>query len=177
MRKIKQFMFLSALCVAAAFTLTGCGNNTAGSTSGNNNTDKNDLSQDVSEAARDTADAAKDVAENIGDATDDLLGSGGFDNYNDAHDYFLETMGAYHSDAEFELRDEDRELNDYQEGSKGYHFYLYDTSKNSSGERFGEFFVDATSGKIYERGDDNVIVEYPTTSNSANARGNNGTNF
>ena len=52
-------------------------------------------------------------------------------------------------------------LNDYQEGSKGYRFNLYDTSKNDKGELFGEFYVDATSGAIYKKGNNNSIEEYP----------------
>lgn len=175
MKNFKHFLTLSIVCAFFAISLTGCGTKKTDSTSGNNNTDKNDLSEDISDAAEnaaddvkdageDAVDATKDVAEGIGNATDDLLGDGGFDNYNDAHDYFLDTMSSYHSDAKFELRDEDKELNDYQEGSKGYHFYLYDTSKNEKGDRFGEFFVDATSGRIYQKGSDNSISEYPVTS-------------
>lgn len=181
MKKLKQYVCLSLICVLFAFSLTGCGTNTANSTSGNNNTDKNDMSDNVNnaanevadgvgDAAEDVVDGAKDVAEGIGNATDDLLGSGGFDNYNDAHDYFLDTMGAYHSDAKFELRNEDKKLNDYQEGSKGYHFYLYDTSKNSAGESFGEFFVDATSGRIYQKSTSGDITEYPVTSTQVSSR-------
>ncbi len=181
MKKLKHYLSLSLVCAFFAFTLTGCGGGTANSTSGNNNTDKNDLSDNVSNASRDVADGvgdaaedvvdgAKDVAEGIGNATDDLLGSGGFNNYNDAHDYFLDTMGSYHSDSKFELRNEDKELNDYQEGSKGYHFYLYDTSRNSSGEKFGEFFVDATSGRIYQKNDSGSITEYPATSTNVSSR-------
>ena len=180
MKNLKHYLYLSILFVTVSAMLTGCGSSTANSTSGNNNTDKNDLSEKVSDASDDVADAAKDVAEGaadavgdaaseIGDATDDLLGDGGFDNYNDAHDYFLDTMSSYHSDAKFELRNEDKKLNDYQEGSKGYHFYLYDTSKNESGDRFGEFFVDATTGRIYLKSNDK-ISEYPVTSTKVSTR-------
>ena len=182
MKKIKYYMCIMAVLTATAFALTGCGKDTTtGSTSGNNNTDKNDVSENMSDAAKDVADGAKDagrdvvngakdMAEGIGNATDDLLGHGGFDNYNDAHDYFLSTMGSYHSDAKFELRDENTSLNDYQEGSKGYYFHLYDTSKNTSGDEFGEFFVDADSGRIYRRGSNNSIEEYPVTSTKVSSR-------
>ncbi len=176
---MKNFKHLLTLCIACSFfalCLTGCGSKNAKSFSGNNDTDKNDLSEDLSEAtqnaADDIADGAKDIAEGISDATDDLLGDGGFTNYNDAHDYFLDTMSAYHSDAQFELRNEDKKLNDYQEGSKGYHFYLYDTSRNKEGEKFGEFFVDATSGRIYQKGNDSSISEYPATSRKVSYRNN-----
>ena len=66
--------------------------------------------------------------------------------------------------------DEDKKLNDYQEGSKGYHFYLYDTSKNEKGDRFGEFFVDATSGRIYQKNESGDITEYPVTSTQVSSR-------
>lgn len=186
MKKIKHFLCLSAICLITAYALTGCGTDTAaGSTSGNNNTDKNDLSENLSDAAKDVADGAadaakeaadgatdatKDLADGIGDATNDLLGKGGFDNYNDAHDYFLDTMGSYHADAKFELRDEDKELNDYQEGSKGYHFHLYDTSKNNNGDDFGEFYVDVNSGRIYKKGVNDTVEEYPAAQTDISSR-------
>ena len=169
MKKFKNYLRLVTITCVVCFAMTGCGNNT-GSTSGNNDNNA------VENVADDAGNAVEDVADGVGDAVEDLVGNGGFNNYNDAHDYFLDTMGAYHSDAKFELRDENQELNDYQEGSKGYHFSLYDTSKNAEGELFGEFYVDATSGKIYKKGEDNSITEYPnpTTGNNG-AAANNGT--
>lgn len=173
MKKFKNYICLGMLTGLLCFTLTGCGNNTTtGSTSGNNDNNV------VDEAADDVGDAAKDVANDIGNAVDDLVGNGGFDNYNDAHDYFMDTMGSYHADAKFELRDEDQELNDYQEGSKGYRFNLYDTSSNTDGELFGEFYVDATSGAIYRKGDDGKVTEYPGSKgngSASNGRTNNPT--
>lgn len=154
-KSVKYLRVLTAACLFC-FALTGCGNGDNASTSGNND---NNLADDM-------GNAVDDVADGVGNAVDDLVGKGGFDNYNDAHDYFMDTMGSYHSDASFELRDEDKNLNDYQEGSKGYRFNLYDTSKDKNGELFGEFYVDSTSGAIYRRGSNNAIEEYP---------GNNGT--
>lgn len=168
MKNLKNYLCLAVITCVVCFTLTGCGNNDNGSTSGNND---NNAAKDM---ADDAGDVVKDVADGVGDAVDDLVGNGGFDNYKDAHDYFLDTMGAYHSDAKFELRDEDQELNDYQEGSKGYHFSLYDTSKNDKGDLFGEFYVDATSGAIYKKGDNDKVTEYPT-SNDGNKADSNGT--
>lgn len=170
MKKLKKYLLVTAACVFC-LAMTGCGNNDNASTSGNN---KND--NVVSDAADDVGDAAEDVANGVGDAVDDLVGNGGFENYTDAHDYFLDTMGSYHSDAKFELRDEDQNLNDYQEGSKGYHFYLYDTSKNTEGEMFGEFFVDATSGMIYKKGENGEVSEYPGNTNSTNTNNTNANN-
>ena len=172
MRKFKNCLRLAATACVFCFILTGCGNKDNASTSGNND---NGVAEDV---ADDVGDAADDLANGVGDAVDDLVGNGGFDNYNDAHDYFMDTMGSYHADSKFEIRDEDKELNDYQEGSKGYHFNLYDTSKNDQGELFGEFYVDATSGTIYKKGSNNSIEEYPgnkTSGNSNNTGNNNAT--
>lgn len=160
MKKLKNYLRLVTITCIVCLAVTGCGNNTNGSTSGNNDNNA------VEDAADDAGNVVEDVADDVGDAVDDLVGNGGFDNYNDAHDYFLDTMGAYHSDAKFELRDEDQELNDYQEGSKGYHFSLYDTSKNENGDLFGEFYVDATSGTIYKKDDNGNITEYPTADDS-----------
>lgn len=170
MKKFKKYLLVTAACVFC-LAMTGCGNNDNASTSGNN---KND--NVVSDVADDVGDAAEDVANGVGDAVDDLVGNGGFENYTDAHDYFLDTMGSYHSDAKFELRDEDQNLNDYQEGSKGYHFYLYDTSKNTEGEMFGEFFVDATSGMIYKKGENGKVTEYPGNTNNNDSASQNNNN-
>lgn len=154
MKKFRHYMGLILLTGLFCFILTGCSNTAPGSTSGNNDNKTGD------EMADDVGNAVDDVADGVGDAVDDLVGKGGFDNYSDAHDYFMDTMGSYHSDAKFELRDEDKNLNDYQEGSKGYRFNLYDTSNNTDGELFGEFYVDANSGAIYRKGDDGKVTEY-----------------
>lgn len=164
MKKSVKYLRVLAAAWLFCFALTGCGNSDSASTSGNND---NNLADDV-------GNAADDVADGVGNAVDDLVGNGGFDNYNDAHDYFMDTMGSYHSDAAFELRDEDKNLNNYQEGSKGYRFNLYDTSNDENGELFGEFYVDATSGTIYRRGSNNAIEEYPGNNGSGTTNGSTG---
>lgn len=195
----KLLLSLCTICILG-FILTGCGQSTNnGSTSGNNDPNLgNNTTEDTNNVVDDIGDAAMDVVDGVGNAVDDLVGGNGFDNYNDAHDYFLKTMGDYHTDANFQLRNENKNLTDYQEGSKGYHFTLYDTSNNTEGELFGEFYVDATSGFIYKKGEDGTIVEYPAnnqsttgntssqntskndptnnTNNSSNKKSNNNTN-
>ena len=165
MMTLKKLLCLSAVTCGLCLGLTGCGNSDKGSTSGNND---NNVVEDV---ADNVGDAAKDVADGVGNAVDDLVGANGFDNYDDAHKYFLETMGNYHTDAKFEIREEDRNLADYQEGSKGYRFKLYDTSTNQDGELFGEFYVDADTGVIYQADGDNFIEYRGTTTD--NTTGNN----
>lgn len=179
MKSFKNYLRLVTIASVFCMAMTGCGN--AASTRGNNDktTTSESVAENVGSAAKDVAegvgDAAKNVTNGVGDAVDDLLGNGGFKNYADAHDYFLDTMGSYHSDANFELRNEDKNLTDYQEGSKGYHFTLYDTSKNEAGDLFGEFYVDATSGIIYKKGNNNTFEEYPANTTTSNRKKRNGT--
>lgn len=180
MRKFKNTVFLCAALCTLSLALTACGRNTtAGSTSGNNDPSLSAGTTENNSIADDIGNAAEDVVDGVGNAVDDLVGNDGFDNYSDAHDYFLETMGNYHTDADFEVRDEKKELTDYQEGSKGYHFKLYDKNSNSD-EMFGEFYVDATTGMIYKVGDNGEIEEYPTKNasnqNNTNNSNNNTTN-
>ena len=187
MKTLKKITCLSLVACSICFGLTGCGTSKKTSTSGNNTTATTEKNNVVEDAAENVGNAAEDVTNGVGNAVEDLVGANGFENYNDAHDYFLQTMGNYHSDAKFEIRDEDRNLADYQEGSKGYHFYLYDTSKNNEGELFGEFYVDATSGTIFQKDANGNFTEYrgttaneTTTKNGAtsgtNTTNTNGTN-
>ncbi len=174
MMTLKKLLCLSVVTCSICVGLTGCGNSDKGSTSGNNdNNVVTDAADNVGDAAGDLAEGAgnavEDVADGVGNAVDDLIGTNGFDNYDDARKYFLETMGNYHADAQFELRDEERDLEDYQEGSKGYRFELYDTSKNEKGEFVGEFYVDANTGVIYRDGEDDQVIEYRGTETDNNA--------
>ncbi len=171
MTTLKKLICLSLVACSFSFALTGCGNDTNGSTSGNN-----DNNNAMENAADNVGNAAEDVADGVGNAVDDLVGGNGFDNYDDAHKYFLDTMGSYHSDAQFEVRDEDRNLTDYQEGSKGYRFHLYDTANNKDGALFGEFYVDADTGMIYKADGDNNFTEYRGAGSSINGDSTNGTN-
>jgi len=173
MKTFKKLASLTLVTCSLCFALTGCGNSDNGSTSGNNdNNVVGDTAGNVGNAAGDlvegAGDAAVDIADGVGNAVDDLVGTNGFDNYDDARKYFIETMSNYHPEAKFEVRDEERDLEDYQEGSKGYHFKLYDTSKNQTGELFGEFYVDANTGVIYRDLDDDQVSEYRGTMDDNN---------
>lgn len=181
MKTLKKLLCVSTLACSLCFCLTGCGNNDKGSTSGNNDSNVvTDAADNVGNAAGDLVEGAgnavEDAADGIGNAAEDLVGMNGFDNYNDAHKYFMETMGNYHSDAKFEVRDEERDLEDYQEGSKGYRFELYDTSKNEKGDFFGEFYVDADTGMIYHETEDDRYVEYRGSKNGNNTTNNSTSN-
>lgn len=179
MKTLKKLLCACVLTCSLCFCLTGCGNSNKGSTSGNNDNNMiNDAADNVGNAAEDLVDGAgnavEDVVDGVGNAAEDLVGMKGFDNYDAAHKYFMETMGNYHSDAKFEIRDEERDLEDYQEGSKGYRFKLYDISKNDKGDFFGEFYVDANTGMIYHEIEDDKYVEYRgSASNNTSKSGNN----
>ena len=154
MKTFKKLFCLSLVACSFCFFLAGCGNNDNGSTSGNND---NNVMDDTGEAV---GGAAEDVADGVGNAVDDLMGTNGFERYEDAHKYFVKTMKEYHPDAKFEIRDIDFEVEYYKDGSKGYEFELYDKSKNEAGEFFGEFYVDATTGVIYQELDEDKLQEY-----------------
>ena len=154
MKTFKKLFCLSLVACSFCFFLAGCGNNDTGSTSGNND---NNVMDDTGEAV---GGAAEDVADGVGNAVDDLMGTNGFERYEDAHKYFVDTMKEYHPEAKFEIRDIDFEVEYYKDGSKGYEFELYDKSKNEAGEFFGEFYVDATTGAIYKELDDDNLEEY-----------------
>lgn len=185
MKTLKKLLCVSVVACGFCFCLTGCGNNDKDSTSGNNdNNVVGNAADNAGNAAGDLVEGAgnavEDAVDGVGNAAEDLVGMNGFDNYDDAHKYFLETMGNYHADAKFEIRDEERDLEDYQEGSKGYRFKLYDTSKNEKGEFFGEFYVDADTGMIYHETEDDKFVEYrgntTTNSNAHNTNNKTGNN-
>ena len=140
MKKIRKTLVLATVFVVACLVFTGCGKNS-----------KNDSADTTGDdnIMDDAADVVDDVGEGIGDAAEgagDVLSGNNFDNYNDAHDYFLEQMGGYNQDAKYEVRNESQDLMEYQGGSKGYRFELYDTSKDKNGTRVGEYYVDSSTG-------------------------------
>lgn len=186
MKTWKKLACLSLVACCFCFALTGCGNDKNGSTSGNNdNNVVEDTADNVGDAAGDLVEGAgnavEDVADGVGNAVDDLTNMNGFDNYEDAHAYLLETLGNYHADAQFDIREEDKNLTDYKRMAKGYRFKLYDTTANAEGELFGEFIVDAETGKIYKLEGD-TATEYPGTTengmdeNTSSSTTENGTN-
>ncbi len=146
------------LCMMCVFVLgislvfTGCGNqnrndttdmtteeNAAGNVS--SATEDDSLADDVGEAADDLADGAEDAVDDV---------ANGFDSYDDAHDYLLNKLSTDNSDGQYEVRNEKKDVTEYKDGAKGYHFEIYDTS-DSSGKKFGDFYVDKENGKIYKK--------------------------
>ena len=141
------------LSVAAMFT--GCSNKndattTEKTTEGGSSTtaSNNDLGDDVEDAADDVADGAKDLADDV---------ANGFDDYDDAHDYLINKLGS-DGNGQYEVRNKDQDVTEYRDGAKGYHFEIYDTSKDS-GKKYGDFYVDKDNGKIYKKNTDTKKVE------------------
>lgn len=81
-------------------------------------------------------DAADDIADGAEDAVDDI--ANGFDNYDDAHDYLLNQLGNSEEDGRYVVKNKSEETTEYQDGSEGYHFEVYDT-KDDSGKNMETF--------------------------------------
>lgn len=150
MRKFKSLLLLSFTIVFVGACVTAC-TVPGSSTSGNNRTGRNNTEGNIGNAVENAGEHLGNAVENVGDAAGNLLGSNGFNSYNEAHEHFLKTMSGYNTNAKYEVRDENKNLADYQEGSKGYYFSLYDTSSNTKGEHVGEFYVDTATGRIYHK--------------------------
>ncbi len=133
-----------------------------------------DAADDVGDAAKDIADgagdAAKDIVEGAGEAADDVadgvgdaidnLGGGSFDSYDDAKTYLLEKLKKDNSGANYEVRDEIKDLTAYNNndsGAEGYQFSVYETDGN---EKIGIYYVDKDTGKIYRYMGKNSIEAY-----------------
>lgn len=127
-------------------TTEGTSENASASTDGDSVAD--DAADAVDDVADGAADAVDDVANGAADAVDDV--ANGFDNYDDAHDYLLNRLGKDNKNAKYEVRNETKDTKEYRDGAKGYHFEIYDTS-DDSGKKYGDFYVDKDTGKIYRK--------------------------
>lgn len=193
--KNKAILVLSVLMLVYSFTLTGCGNDNVNSATDNNNQAQNGTNQNGtnnngnnngtnngSNVGNDLSNAVDDVGDAVGDvgnAVGDMLGANfnGFSSYEDAHDYFMSTMQGQNNSGRYEVRNENKELNQYQNGRYGYQFELYDVTQGE-GSRLGEYWVDRDTGKIYRKNDKSGEFEEYTgnttnTQNNGNNTGNN----
>jgi uncharacterized protein (DUF2147 family) len=189
MKTMKKWGVLLGVFALLTFGLVGCGgvnsatdanNQTDTDTNGTDDTDS--VGDDIGDAAEDVGDAVGDVAEGAGDAVADLIdGTDGFDNYDDAHDYLLQRLGMKDTNANYEVRDENRELVSYDDTNEGYQFEIYDTSQNTDGEHKGTYYVDSKTGKVYRRkADDDTLkevdVSVDTTGSTVDDTANQNTN-
>ena len=66
------------------------------------------------------------------------------------YDYLLNRLQNDDKDGKYEVRNETKDEQEYRDGASGYHFEIYDTS-DDSGKKYGDFYVDKDTGKIYKR--------------------------
>lgn len=179
-KRIKQLFVILCLSVTAML-YTGCGNNKTDATTtgdaattvmpeGTTTGAEGDTGTDAgvqdnngaSSLGEDVENAADDVADGVGDAVDDLAGVD-YGDYDSAHKYLMGQIGGTKNSGKYEVRNENRELTNYDTSDssrKGYRYEIYDTSKGD-GEKYGVFYVDQETGKIYkESGKNNKIEEY-----------------
>lgn len=171
MKNLKKLLTLMTTLALLTFVLVGCGGVNSATDSKNSTEAENDnnVADDVGDAAEDVGDAVGDAAEGAGDAVGDLIdGSNGFDNYDDAHDYLMQQMGMNDTKANYEVRNEKKDLVSYDNENQGYQFELYDTATNKDGERKGIYYVDSKTGKIYEKDEKNNNVTEVTINGTSN---------
>lgn len=178
MKQFKKLLTLMSTLALMTFVLAGCGGVNS-TTDAQNNTEANNtnnVADDLGNAAEDVGDAVGDVAQDAGNAVGDLIdGSNGFDNYEDAHDYFMQQMGMNDTNANYEVRNAKKDLVSYDNENQGYQFELYDTANNKEGERKGIYYVDAKTGKIYLKDEANNKVTEVTINNATNTTNNTNT--
>lgn len=163
----KAILVLSVLMLVYSITLTGCGEDNVNSATDKNNQVEdgtgNGTNDEGSNMGEDLGNAVEDVGDAVGDvgnAVGDMLGANfnGFSSYEDAHNYFMSTMQGTNQSGRFEVRNENKNLDQYQNGRYGYQFELYDTS-SGEGSRLGEYWVDRDTGKIYLKDDNSGEFE------------------
>lgn len=139
------------------------GTSTAGTGSSTTATDQNtNQNNDGVTIGEDVGRAVDDAANGVGNAVKDMADVN-YGDYDSAHEYLMGQIGGTDHKTRYEVRNENRELTNYDKsdsGKKGYRYEIYDTTKGN-GKKFGVFYVDQETGKIYkETGKDKKIVEY-----------------
>lgn len=149
MKKMTRLVSLVfALVLATSIIFTGCGNGRKDSTTKGSTQENDQSSATEDNLVDDAGDAVDDVVDDVGDAVDDV--ANGFDNYDDAHDYLLNRLQNDDKNGKYEVRNETKDEQEYKDGASGYHFEIYDAS-DDSGKKYGDFYVDKDTGKIYKR--------------------------
>lgn len=144
------------MIVGTSMVFVGCSSKNDNSTTAGDGVDGTSASGTNDSLADDVEDAADDIADGAEDAVDDV--ANGFDSYDDAHDYLLNRLGRDDTDGQYEVRNEKKDVSEYNDGAKGYHFEIYDTS-DDSGKKYGDFYVDKDTGKIYRKNTDTKKIE------------------
>ena len=134
-KTLKLTSLLFTLILAVSVVFTGCGNGRKDSTTKGTTENNNASGTTEDNLVDDAEDAVDDVADGVGDAVDD---------------YLLNRLQNDDKDGKYEVRNETKDEQEYRDGASGYHFEIYDTS-DDSGKKYGDFYVDKDTGKIYKR--------------------------
>lgn len=123
----------------------------------------------ISGALSDTDTAANDMMDDVADAVDDMANVD-YSDYDSAHDYLFGQIGKAGKSSKYEVRNKDREAKSYDasdRSKKGFRYEIYDTSKGD-GEKYGVFYVDQKTGKIYKENENGQGIEEYRTEKSKN---------
>ena len=106
MRKFKNYLCLTAVTCICVLGMTGCGNSKKTSTSGNNTTATTEATTTnvAEDVTNNVGNAVEDVTDGVGNAVNDLVGNNGFETYEDAHKYFLETITTTMLNSKLEMK-------------------------------------------------------------------------
>lgn len=153
---------LAITTMVVSFAFVGCGTtDTTGETTTTQmpgtDTTGDTLGTDMENGIDKVGDAVGDVVDGVGNGAEDMV-DGGFSNYNDAHDYLFGRLQKQNTNAKYEVRNESKDVMDYDTGKKGYRFQIYDTS-GSKDVNLGEFYVDSKDGRIHKMNDKTKKVE------------------
>lgn len=161
-KKLVTPVILAVLFLFTCVGFTGCGNaNNADETPMEEQSSGNDENSMTNENMDETAtDNLGQDAENVGDAimdgvedvADDLTDID-FTDYNSSHDYLLDQIAGDggNQNKRYVVKEENREAVNYlpeDASRKGYCYHVYDTTSDTE-DRYGVFYVDNDTGKIY----------------------------
>ena len=174
---MKKIIILTMALMLCLFVITGCGSgsdksdtdsteaaDTADDTSESEDGAGDDVANDVGDVIDDVADGAGDIVDDaagtVDDVTDDMTDAitGSYETYDDAYNYFMSMLPA--DSGNYEVRNSDKDLTEYDTGRQGYHFELHDSSKTDE-TKLGDFYVDSETGKVYLQDEsDGSVSEY-----------------
>lgn len=159
---MKKILIFSFCLMLMAFALTACGDNAgdmgngtgSGTGSHSNTNNNNSLGSNIGNAVDDIGNAVDNVVDDVADGL-----TGGYETYDDAYNHFMGNLSDF--GGRYEVRNNDKDLTEYQSGHQGYHFELHDTKKTGNDSKVGDFYLDSRSGKVYKsNGTNGDVSEY-----------------
>ena len=181
-KKMFTPIILSTLFIFTCFCFTGCGtnrnNNNVDETPNVNNTTNNALDTTANDNMNNTATdnnlngttnnghTTENVGEAIVNGAEDVvedLTHIDFTDYTSSHDYLLDKIAGTEGNKNnrYVVKEESKEAVNYlpdDTSRKGYRYYVYDITSDSD-EKYGVFYVDHETGKIYRENKTTKKVE------------------